>query len=197
MVSKCPPGVVCIENVSLSYLTLSILIFAVVLYMSVSNSKSSNETVIVKENPSTSILSRQQVSQRPPNVLQDPHVPPLRDTSYEYTNDPRGVPINISTRAKDTTYRQVGILTRINGSETILPLMGRPLFTSRDKWQFYTMSDQNNSIKLPISNGGKSCTGEYGCDNLSNGDTVYIEGYNDAFKVTLYDDNTIKYIPYI
>ena len=39
-------------------------------------------------------------------------------------------------------------------------------------------------IKLPVVNRGKSCTGEYGCDNLQNGDTVYVEGYNDAFKAT-------------
>jgi hypothetical protein len=85
----------------------------------------------------------------------------------------------------------------VNGPETILPLMGRPLFTNRDKWQFYTMSDKNNSIKLPVTNAGKSCTGEYGCDNLYNGDTVYVEGYNDAFKVTMYDNAVMKYIPFI
>jgi len=71
------------------------------------------------------------------------------------------------------------------------------LFTSRDKWQFYTMSDKNNSVKLPVSKGGRSCTNEYGCDNLYNGDTVYVEGYNDAFKVTIYDNSNIQYIPAI
>ena len=75
--------------------------------------------------------------------------------------------------------------------------MGRPLFPNRDKWNFYTMTDNNNSIKLPISYKKKSCTNEYGCDNLNNGDTVYVEGYNDAFKVTSYDNNSIRYIPYI
>ena len=59
------------------------------------------------------------------------------------------------------------------------------------------MSDQNNSIKLPISNNGKSCTSEYGCDNLYNGDNVYVEGYNDAFKVTMYDNNVMKDIYHI
>ena len=59
------------------------------------------------------------------------------------------------------------------------------------------MSDQNNSVKLPVSSNGKSCTNEYGCDSLSNGDTVYLEGYNDAFKVTMYDNNVMRYIPFI
>jgi len=74
--------------------------------------------------------------------------------------------------------------------------MGRPLFTNRDKWQYYTLSEPNN-IKLPVVKNGKSCTNEYGCDNLYNGDTIYVEGYNDAFKVTVYDNDTIRYIPAI
>lgn len=133
------------------------------------------------------------------DVLMNPYQAPLRDDRV-FNNirgrDPRGMPVNVPTQSVDTNYRQIGILTRINGPETILPLMGRPLFTNRDKWNFYTMSDKNNMIKLPIVNRGKSCTGEYGCDNLQNGDTVYVEGYNDAFKVTSYDNNQMRYIPY-
>lgn len=138
-------------------------------------------------------------SERENDVLLNPYSAPLKDDRYFPSNsgDPRGIPINIATRAVDTTYRQVGILTRLNGDETILPLMGRPLFTNRDKWNFYTMSDKNNMIKLPVSFKGKSCTNEYGCDNIYNGDTVYVEGYNTPFKVTMYDNNTMKYIPYI
>ena len=39
------------------------------------------------------------------------------------------VPINISTSSIDTNYRQMGMLTPLNGSskDNILPLMGRPL----------------------------------------------------------------------
>ena len=131
------------------------------------------------------------------DVLLDPYVPPLRDNRFLVPGrDIRGaVPINVPTQGVETNYRQVGILTRINGPETILPLMGRPTITNRDKWNFYCMSDKNQAIKLPVTNAGKSCTSEYGCDNLYNGDTVYVEGYNDAFKVTMYDNSTIRYIP--
>jgi hypothetical protein len=107
-----------------------------------------------------------------------------------------GVRINVPTRSVDTTYRQVGILTRSNGGqETILPLIGRPLFTNRDKWQFYTLSDKNNAIKLPVIVNGKSGTNEYGCNNVSSGDTVHVEGYNDAFRVTAYDSASLRYLP--
>ena len=33
------------------------------------------------------------------------------------------------------------------------------------------MTDKNNMIKLPVSHKSKSCTSEYGCDNIYNGDT--------------------------
>ena len=59
------------------------------------------------------------------------------------------------------------------------------------------MSDKCNSLKLPISRNGRSCTNEYGCDDLNNGDTIYVEGYNDAFKVTIYDNNQPRYIPFL
>ena len=85
----------------------------------------------------------------------------------------------------------------MNSPEMILPLMGRPLYVSRDKWNFYTMKDSNNMVKLPITHKNKSCTNEYGCDNLYNGDTVYVEGYNDTFKVTIYDNQVMQYIPYL
>ena len=133
----------------------------------------------------------------PADVLMNPYEPPLRDDRY-FRMPPfggRGVPINIPTQSIDTPYRQIGLLTRMNGTETILPLMGKPLFANRDKWNFYTMSDKNNSIKLPVTNKGRSCTNEYGCDNLYNGDSVYVEGYNDAFKVTVYDNQIIRYLP--
>ena len=129
-----------------------------------------------------------------PDVLENPYVPPLRDERYHDTVIP--IPINIRTQGPpvNVNYRQVGLLMRVNGKETILPLMGRPLQKNRDKWQFYTMSDKNNSVKLPISFRKKSCTSEYGCDNIYNGDTVYVEGYKDAFRATIYDNAVMEYL---
>jgi hypothetical protein len=44
---------------------------------------------------------------------------------------------------------------------------------------------------------GRSGSNEYGVDRLNNGDTVYIEGINDVYRVTIYDNDTIKYLPFI
>ena len=135
------------------------------------------------------------LQERRADILRNPYAPPLRDERIFAASV---VPINVSTNvgAVDTSYRQMGILTPTNTKGSILPLMGRPVFTNRDKWQYYTMSDQNNSVKLPISRNGKSCTNEYGCDRLFNGDTIYIEGLNEAYRVTIYDNDTIKYLPF-
>ena len=140
------------------------------------------------------------------DVLRNPYEPPLSDDSPQPARVQ--VPINISTNpgAVDASYRQVGILTPHSASASasscheknrIIPLMGRPLYVSRNKWQYYTMTDKTNSIKLPILYKGRSCTNEYGCDELMGGEHIYVEGYGEAFKVTKYDNDTIRYIPFI
>ena len=58
------------------------------------------------------------------------------------------------------------------------------------------MNDSNNQVRLPINVNGKSGSDEYGVDELSNGDTIYVQGYNDIFKVTIYENNRFTYIPF-
>ena len=199
MPKRCPPGVLCIENVTIVIL---VILFGIIILFINFKSREAPQKERERENvappPPVSMFNLSSLfSNMPADVLMNPYEPPLRDDRY-FRMPPfggRGVPINIPTQSIDTPYRQIGLLTRMNGSETILPLMGKPLFANRDKWNFYTMSDKNNSIKLPVTNKGRSCTNEYGCDNLYNGDSVYVEGYNDAFKVTVYDNQIIRYLP--
>jgi hypothetical protein len=125
--------------------------------------------------------------------------PPVKDGTYfrRDSGDPRGLPVNVQTRSVNDSYQQIGILTR-KSNELILPLMGRQLTTGNYKWQYYTMTTTGNmNTKLPISMNGKSCTSEYGCDSLSNGDIVYVEGYSDTFRVTLYENASFNYIPFV
>ena len=204
MAKRCPPGVICIENITI--IIVFIIVAGVVIFINLKGQGSTtNERIIIKERPE--VVQTDGLFPRPSysfsnmqnDVLMNPYQPPLRDDRYfpSLGGDQRGIPINIPTQSVEANYRQVGILTRLNGSEMILPLMGRPLFANRDKWNFYTMSDKNNMIKLPVTNKGRSCTNEYGCDNLYNGDTVYVEGYNDAFKATVYDNQVMRYIPFL
>ncbi len=212
MPKKCPPGVICIENVTMFFLVIVILIIIYLIYISFIKRENKQKVIVNvdKQNDPSYIISQQPnypYNNIPVNdVLMNPYVPPLRDERYfipEIVPVRRGVvPINVSTNpgAVDTNYRQMGILTPIHNNskkDKILPLMGRPLLVNRDKWQYYTMSDQNNSVKLPIIHKGRSCTNEYGCDQLYNGDRVFVEGYNQAFKITIYENDVIKYIPYL
>jgi hypothetical protein len=206
---KCPPGVICIENVTMGLLFVVVMIVLYIIYKSVNPSKNSYDKIVIKQETGPEIgysrIPSYPYNNLPEDVLLNPYAPPLKDERYfipELTYRPPGtVPINISTNigAVDTTYRQLGILTPLNGSnkDNILPLMGRPLFTNRQKYQYYTISNQHNNVKLPVSVKGRSGTNEYGVDQIFNGDTVYIEGYNDAFRVTTYDTDTIKYLPYL
>lgn len=127
----------------------------------------------------------------PVDLIRNPYMPPLRDERYL-------VPINVPTNigAVDTTYRQLGILTPLNGQkkDNILPLMGRPLFVNRNKWQYYAISNQHNNVKLPLLVKGRTALTDTGVDEIYTGDTVYTEGYNEPFQVTLYDNDTIRYL---
>lgn len=191
MPRRCPKGTICIENMTFIFLII-LTTLAIIYYLNNQRYKAAPANIVIQKTapapPAPRFLGH-------PSVLLNPYAPPLRDTSFFRSSF--GIPINIQTRGLNTAYRQVGILTRINGAETILAVMGRPLHVNRNKWQYYTMSDKNNSVKLPISLKGKSCTNEYGCDCLFNGDSVYVEGYNDAFKVTMYDNDNPRYIPFL
>jgi len=197
MVKRCPPGIICIESVA--SILIVFIVGAIIFYFSRTRD---NKTVIIKqyEEPRTGLFSKPNYSfsNVPGDVLLNPYQAPLRDDRYfvdATMGDPRGIPINISTRAVDVDYRQVGILKRLDGKEMILPLMGRPLFTNRDKWNFYTLNE--NNVKLPVTFKQKSCTNEYGCDNIYNNDTVYVDGIDAAFKATIYDNAVMKYMPFL
>ena len=224
MKKTCPPGVFCIENISMGFIALFIIISLYFIYLNLFKQKieittNTNFTDFTdthhnerKHNPGFNLIPQfpnipynNLAPPVPGDVLLNPYIPPLRDERYFLPQinviPPGTLPINVSTNvgAVDTNYRQVGILNPTNKSnkDNVLPLMGRPVFTNRDKWQYYTIGNQFNSVKLPIIVKGKSGLNEYGVDRLYNGDTIYIEGLNDVYRVTIYDNDTIKYLPFI
>ena len=205
--SRCPPGVICIENITLFF--IMVVIFSVslgIIYLSKNNNLSKieyrNIIDLPNNNISTGLIPKASYtySNVENDVLLNPYEGPTRDNRLfpNLNIFSTRMPINIPTQSFDTSYRQIGILTRIGSDkEMILPLMGRPLITNRDKWNFYTMSDKNSMIKLPIKYKGRNCTADIGCDDLYTGDVVKVEGYSGSFKVTTYENDMPKYIPYI
>jgi len=198
MAKKCIPGLLCVENMTL-FILLILSISVGYLYWKQYSSEKKGTVPRMQLQPSiihTQVIDTGSVS------LQNPYVPPLNtiDVRGGVVSSPIGLPVNIRTSTANTPYRQIGILTKnVNGTEPlILPLFGRNLLNGRDKWQYYTMSNSGGAsfnAKLPISVNGRSCTGEYGCDSVSNGDTVYVEGYEDTFRATIYENATLNYIP--
>lgn len=168
-------------------------------------------TLVANARPTREGWSLTTADTRP--ILDDPYNPPLvfpesgRKEPVVSGKSPTkggvtfgGVPINVRTRGIPDEYRQLGLLTRNSGPKTgdkmILPLMGRNLHTGRDKWQYYTMSNSPGTIstRLPVSVDGRSCSSEYGCDSVSNGDVVYVDGYDETFRVTLYETGLFSYL---
>ena len=208
MPRKCAPGVICIENVTLFVLVAIFILLATIYYNQYTLQKPRQrrgKTIVVQQPPNlTSISTRG-------DTFNDPYAPPLKNDGLYFRSDsgdirgvppPIQVPVNIETRGVTSSYSQVGILTKENlngnGENLILPLMGKLNDTSRDKWNFYTISNTGSvNTKLPISVNGKNCSNEYGCDDVMNGDTVYVEGYNGIFNVTKYENNDFQYIPYL
>ena len=218
MRKRCPPGVFCIENVTIVFICVIFAVLALVFYYMTRRSSQSSINMNSQSNsssmssiPSIFINNQREKKGYGQDVFFDIYKAPLRDDrcftggggdirsnpfmQSPYTNS---VAINIPTQeCGDSNYRQVGILTRSSNSssDTIIPLMGRPIFPRRDKWNFYTLNDKNNMIKLPVKVRGRSGTDEQGCDNVYNGDTIFVEGYNEPFKVTMYDNNVMRYLP--
>ena len=207
MGKKCIPGVFCIENMTLFILFFITILLWYIYYTqmaktNIDNNKTPNIIVVTPPTSPASISPLASISTRN-DPFNDPYSPPLKTDGIYFprdSGDVRGIPVNVQTRGTNMSYQQVGILTRgnSNGQDMILPLMGRRLMTGRDKWQYYTISNTGNmNTKLPVSLNGKSCTGEYGCDDINNGDNVYVEGYNDTFRVTMYENSLFNYIPYL
>jgi len=215
MAKKCIPGIVCVENMSIVFF---FLFFGILLYfywtLFVKIQKIENkERTYLGQIPLVGISSRLVDN---PKVIMNPYGPPLRNDGAYFPRDAadmpilvedtgaspigkRGVPINIETRGLSMDYTQLGILTKEKGGEPlILSLMGRRLTTGIDKWQYYTISNTGQmNTKLPVSVKGRSCSGEYGCDPIYSGDMVYVEGYNDIFRATVYENSRFNYIPFI
>lgn len=164
---KCPRGVVCMENYFVFFGMVCFSVLAYLVYYTYKNNGNALTERIIIQTSSTM------------DPMLNPYSPPLK-------------PIETNIGAAHAAYSQVGILTASNSKGAVMPLMGRPLFTNRDKWQYYSM---NTNVKLPLSRNGRSCTNEYGCDQLYNGDTVYVEGINEAYRVTVYDTDTMRYLP--
>jgi hypothetical protein len=92
-------------------------------------------------------------------------------------------------------YQQVGILTSNDEKEPIiLPLFSKRANNHRDRWNYYTTTDKNTMLRLPISYNNMNCDDDIGCNEIYDGNTLNIEMYKGkTFTATIYKKQTPLY----
>jgi hypothetical protein len=94
-------------------------------------------------------------------------------------------------------YQQVGILTSNDSDSnepTILPLFSKRANNHRDRWNYYTTTDKNTMLRLPIRHDNMNCDDDIGCNEIYDGNTLYIEMYKGkTFTATIYKKQTLSY----
>ena len=222
--SKCPPGTICFSNGIFVVIVLVIAGFIYAYFLcrnqqqevsqkihdlkqEINNSEVSFEKPIQNNKFIDYHDTREitQINETPLYIVDktyeranNPFLAPLRSSPDQPTTSISlqglGVPINIPTRGHTSNYQQVGILT---GGDQILPLFGKLTFPGSNKWLYYTATDKFQMIKIPVNHKSRDCTSEYGCDELYDGDLVHVPAYNKEYKVSIYQLDAPRYIPYV
>ena len=216
---SCPPGQLCLNN-SHMVIFIALLLLSVYIVYNFNISKSSGKNVVnkidnnyldeLKKNLNINIdippperdpdydnvfFKRVTHPLYPPEKTYDPGVPPPLPIQTRFRRGAvPGIPINIRTRGGPGDYQQMGIIFSGN---TRLPLFGRQTYRGSNQWNYYTSTDSNQSIKLPININNKKCDGDNGCQEINNGDSVKVLTYNDDFKAEIYSNDGPRYIPYV
>jgi len=102
----------------------------------------------------------------------------------------RQMPINIRTRGYPTEYQQIGILTNRNNLKDIKPLYGRQTYQGSNQWNYYTSTDTDLALKIPITIKGRKCTDEQGCQELYEKDHVEING--NKYDIEKYSNDEFR-----
>lgn len=104
-------------------------------------------------------------------------------------------PKELPTYDNNYEYQQVGILTSNDNNEPIiLPLFSKRANNHRDRWNYYTTTDKNTMLRLPISYDNMKCDDDIGCNEIYDGNTIYIEMYKGkTFTATIYKKQAPSY----
>ncbi len=219
---SCPPNMLCI-NYSHS-IALLILVFLLLFYLYTKYQHTSNQNSYLKNNMNQKInilskkIENNNINNTSPNrqpnqnelyneIRNKLNETPQNDDIFE---EPRkttdGVRVNIATRGPTPKITQIGILSKMTHSNDsgpgsdpeahILPLLGRRTYNRSNKWVYYTATDKYNQVRIPISHNGRDCGGEYGCDEIMDGDSITIPELNGTFKAKIYENTSLHYIPY-
>jgi hypothetical protein len=152
-------------GIAITVLTIMVVILAVFLWFA-----RKRDVIVVRETP-----IMQQAEDRQPPIY------PVKGPTYPTSRDP-------------STFQQVGVLvadSEVDKKPTILPLFGKKLATHRDRWEYYTASDEYHMWRVPVSVQKRMCDEEVGCEEIYNGDEVVVPDYgNRGFRARIYKYTT-------
>jgi hypothetical protein len=165
-------------------LAVSLLIVGTLLYYANSNNSNSNKKNIINRCPVC------------PACPLCPSCPKV-DTSSASSSS-TSIPIypkELPSYDNNREYQQVGILTSNDNNEPIiLPLFSKRANNHRDRWNYYTTTDKNTMLRLPISHDNMKCDDDIGCNEIYDGNTLYIEMYKGkTFTATIYKKQAPSY----
>lgn len=132
------------------------------------------------EQPPIVVVTQKEVVQKIPEVSRD-SVPVYPEKLPKYSS---------------AQYQQVGILTSEEQDKEpiILPLFGRNIQNRYDRWQYYTASDKNTMIRLPLKFQNKDCEDDIGCNEIVSGDKLEVGIYQGkTFTATIYKKDAPRY----
>lgn len=157
-------------------LTVLLLIVSTLLYYANSNKK---DIIIVDKNVKVDSCPSCTICPSCPKVDNNIPIYPKELPSYDNNRE----------------YQQVGILTSNDEKEPIiLPLFSKRANNHRDRWNYYTTTDKNTMLRLPISHDNMKCDDDIGCNEIYDGNTLYIEMYKGkTFIATIYKKQALSY----
>lgn len=100
---------------------------------------------------------------------------------------------NVPTQHIDA-YRQIGVLY---SQGSVLPLLGRRVHNGSTNWNYYTLTNDAMSLRIPIQHENRVCTDTHGCKELYDGDTVTIHELGSTFTVRMYNETPYVYNPHV
>lgn len=96
----------------------------------------------------------------------------------------------------NNNYQQVGILSanETDKEPIVLPLFGKKIYGRSDRWNYYTATDKNNMMRIPVKYENKDCEDNIGCNQIYDKEKITVDIYQDKiFTATIYKNDVPKY----
>lgn len=192
---KCPPGILCI--------TPTLVLLVVILFIGLYIIYEIKIVLPYKQARHTRMMENKmhmpRMVERAPVQAAPVHINVERGGDSRYSRAPEPARnwgnglTTIATQGFPESYQSMGIVTTSSGE--LLPLYGRRVASRSDRFNYYTRTDTNNPIPLPVAHKRRDCQDDVGCEELFDGEHVEIIPTKQKGAVTIYRFNGPTYIP--